>query len=132
MKAKLLYEYGANTNEEDNKGNTVVHYAVQCGDLKWLKFISKNFNLNCFLKNNLGNTPFILACINNHFDIVKYFLNDLPNINWKNKNGQTALHAAIFNGNIEIIDILLKNKADIRIKDIVKNSKFFLFIFRMI
>ena len=78
----------------------------------------------------MGNTPFILACMNDHFDIVKYFLNNLPNINWKNKNGQTALHAAIFNGNIEIIEILLKNKADIRIKDIV--NSFFLIFFRMI
>jgi ankyrin repeat protein len=119
MKAKLLFEYGSNANEVDNKGNTVVHYAVQCGDLKWLKFIAKNFNLNCFLKNNSGNTPFIIACIHNHKDIVRYFLNNLPNINWKNKNGQTALHAAIFKGNIDIIEILLKNKADIRIKDIV-------------
>ena len=128
MKAKLLFDYGSNANEVDNKGNTVVHYAVLCGDLKWLKFISKIFNLNCFLKNNLGNTPFISACMNNNQDIVKYFLNNLPNINWKNKNGQTALHAAIFNGNNDIIELLLKNKADIRIKDIVKLKVFKLWI----
>lgn len=119
MKAQLLYDYGANANEIDSQGNTVVHNAVQCGDLKWLKYIAKTFNLNCFLKNNQGNTPFILACLHNQIDIVKYYLEKLPNINWKNKMGQTALHAAIFSKNKKIIELLLLNKADIRIKDIV-------------
>ena len=119
LKAKLLFDYGANANEADFQGNTAVHYVAQTGDLKWLKFIAKNFNLNCFLKNNLGNTPFIQACLNNQVETVKYFLTSLPNINWKNKMGQTALHAAIFAGNEKIVEMLLLNKADIRIKDIV-------------
>jgi ankyrin repeat protein len=119
LKAKLLFEYGANANEADLQGNTAVHYVAQTGDLKWLKFIAKTFNLNCFLKNNLGNTPFIQACLYNQVETVKYFLTNLPNINWKNKMGQTALHAAVFSGNEKIVEMLLLNKADIRIKDIV-------------
>jgi len=126
LKAKILFEYGANANEVDNFGNTVLHYVVQTGDLKWLKYIAKSFNLNCFLKNNLGNTPFIQACLSNNVEIVKYFLTSLPNINWKNKMGQTALHAAIYSGNEKIVEMLLQHKADIRIKDIVKNLNYLL------
>ena len=40
------------------------------------------------------------------------------NINWKNKYGQTPLHAAVFTGNIQIIELLLKNKADISAVDV--------------
>jgi ankyrin repeat protein len=125
-----LFDNGANANEVDFLGNTAVHYVVQTGDLKWLKFIAKSFNLNCFLKNNLGNTPFIQACLNNNIEIVKYFITNLPNINWKNKLGQTALHAAVFSEHQNIVEILLINKADIRIKDIVtlKLKKFLNFL----
>ena len=37
---------------------------------------------------------------------------------WKNKYGQTPLHAAVFTGNIPIIELLLKNKADISAVDV--------------
>ena len=35
------------------------------------------------------------------------------NINWRNKYGQTPLHAAVFTGNTKIIKLLLDFKADI-------------------
>lgn len=89
------------------------------GDLKWLRFVIKNFNVNCYQKNSKGNTPFIVACLNGRYEIVEYFVDKIPNLNWKNKYGQTALHAAVFSNNIKILELLLKYKADLTIKDVV-------------
>ena len=95
-------------------------------DVKWLKYIIKKFNVNCYMKNNKGDTPFIHAILNGNYRTVEFFI-DLfknnkgtvySNLNGKNKFGQTPLHAAVFTGNIKIIELLLKNKADISICDV--------------
>jgi ankyrin repeat protein len=117
---KLLYDNGANVNEMDNEGNSCIHHIVDIGDVKWLRYVMKNFNINCYLKNNKGNTPFMLACLNGCLEIVEFFIDKIPNLNWKNKQGQTPLHAAVFSSHILVIEILLKHRADITLKDIVR------------
>ena len=123
---ELFYENIVDVNEQDKEGNSIVHLIAALGDVKWLKYMIKKFNVNCFLKNNQGNTPFIEAILNENVNCVEYFIELFKNseklvstnINWKNKYGQTPLHAAVFTGNIEIIKILLSNKADITAVDI--------------
>ena len=61
----------------------------------------------------------MIACLNGNLKIAEYFVNNIPNLNWKNRNGQTALHAAVFSNSMDILSLLLNNKADITIKDIV-------------
>jgi ankyrin repeat protein len=117
--ARLLFDKGANVNELDNEGNSCVHMLASVGNSHWLKFLVKNFDINCFQRNNQGNTPFMVACLNGKFEIAEYFIDKIPNLNWKNKNGQTALHAAIFTNQMDIIKLLLENKADVTVKDIV-------------
>jgi ankyrin repeat protein len=118
--ARFLYDNGANVNELDSEGNSCVHMLVTIGNLRWLKFLIKNFDINCFQRNNKGNTPFMVACLNGRLEIVEYFISKIPNLNWKNKNGQTALHAAIFSNQLDVIKLLLEYKADITVKDIVR------------
>jgi len=60
----------------------------------------------------------MIACLNGNLKIVEYFVSTIPNLNWKNKNGQTALHASVFSNSMEILSLLLNHKADITIKDI--------------
>lgn len=122
---ELLYNSGAYPNVLDCKGNSIVHVATAIGDVKWLKYIIKKFNASWLVKNNLGNTPFMLAVLNGHLDIVKYMISlfklkdDCNNIiNCKNNMGQTPLHAAVFVEDKNIIKVLLENNADITICDI--------------
>ena len=123
---ELLFDNGADANECDNEGNSIVHLISALDDVKWLKYIIKKFNVNCYMKNNKGDTPFIHAILNGNYRTVEFFI-DLfknnkgtvySNLNGKNKFGQTPLHAAVFTGNIKIIELLLKNKADISICDV--------------
>ena len=56
-------------------------------------------------------TPFILACENNHINIIDYLLNDSRiDINKRDKYGYTALYYACLNQNYDTINILLKNE----------------------
>ncbi len=36
------------------EGNSVIHIPAAIGDLKWLKYMVKQFNNNCFLKNKVN------------------------------------------------------------------------------
>ena len=63
------------------------------------------------------NSNLHIAVKNNSIKLVKYFLNKNSNPNELNKDGQTPLHLALKEGNKEIIDLLIKNGADISIKD---------------
>ena len=118
---ELFYENVVDANEQDNEGNSLAHLIAALGDVKWLKYMIKKFNVNCHLKNNQGNTPFIQAILNENIECVEFFIEMFKNsqqlistnINWRNKYGQTPLHAAVFTGNTKIIEILLENKADI-------------------
>ena len=122
---ELFFENGVDVNEQDEEGNSIVHLIAGLGDVKWLKYMIKKFNVNCYLKNNKGNTPFIHAILNENVACVEFFIELFKNskqlvstnINWRNKYGQTPLHAAVFTGKCRIIEILLKNKADISISD---------------
>jgi ankyrin repeat protein len=48
-------------------------------------------------------------------ELIKYFIEKGANINKQNKDGQTPLHLALKNKNMEIIGILLDNKAKLNI-----------------
>ena len=123
---ELLFDNGADVNECDIEGNSIVHLISALDDVKWLKYIIKKFNVNCYMKNNKGDTPFIHAILNGNYKTVEFFIElfknnkgtVFSNLNGRNKFGQTPLHAAVFVGNIKIIELLLKNKADISIYDI--------------
>ena len=122
---QLFYDNGVDVNVQDKEGNSIAHLIAGLGDVKWLKHMIKKFNVNCYLKNNKGNTPFIHAILNENVSCVEYFIELFKNskqlvstnINWRNKYGQTPLHAAVFTGNCRIIEILLRNKADISVFD---------------
>ena len=66
-----------------------------------------------------------LACLNNHFDLVKLLItfsstgdnNYNININSKNLNQQTALHLAVERQHLEIIKLLIENKCNINSQD---------------
>jgi ankyrin repeat protein len=81
----LLYDAGANVNEPDIEGNSICHIISCVGDKEWLEYLVTKFNLNCFLKNNKGNTALLQAILAGRESVVEYYLTFTPNINWKNK-----------------------------------------------
>ncbi len=56
-------------------------------------------------------TPLILAAWNNHLDMVRLLLDRGADANAEDLTGWTALHAAAFAGNTEIMQLLLERGA---------------------
>jgi ankyrin repeat protein len=78
------------------------------------KKINRNFNLGYY--NKFGETPLILATINNHNNIVKELCKyKKNNINCIDENGYTALYYAVENNNYENVENLLHYGANYRI-----------------
>ena len=74
-------------------------------------------------KNN--NSTLHISVSNNSIKMVKYFLGKkVKNVNVKNNKGKTALHLACTTGNEDIINLLLKNGADINAIDSQGNKPF--------
>lgn len=59
----------------------------------------------------LRTTPLILAAWNNHLDTARLLLDRGADVNAKDITGWTALHAAAFGGNTEIMQLLLERGA---------------------
>jgi len=61
--AELLLSYGADINQKNAVGDTVIHLAVRKNDVPLLKYLIDRFSLNIDLgvKNNVGDTPVSLA-----------------------------------------------------------------------
>ncbi|CAG2185093.1 unnamed protein product [Mytilus edulis] len=62
-----------------------------------------------------GFTPLISACISNHTSIVQLLMKHKPNINAQTYDGGNALYFSTWNGNVEIMQLLLENNADCNI-----------------
>ena len=67
-------------------------------------------------------TPFISAIDGNKLNIINYFIQDLEyDVNTIDQQGNSPLYVATFKGNLEIVQLLLKQGADPWIKG-PKNS----------
>lgn len=94
----------------NENGKTALHLAAEKGNLKILqKLIEKGADVKA--KDREGKSCLHLAV--DFPDVVQYFIQlDSTNINAQDNDGDTPLHHAVTNQNIEIIELLFKNDAD--------------------
>ena len=71
---KLLLSYGASYQKVDSNGNTPLHFAVNSGNVKLIKYLSKNMKNLKNKKNYYGEAPIDVACTEGEYKIVKYFV----------------------------------------------------------
>ena len=90
----LLINNNADINAEDNNGKTALHYACEGGDLYSVKLLIKS-GADINKKDILGKTILMYAVENEHFDLMRYLVEDLEvNINEKDDWGQNAVFYA--------------------------------------
>jgi len=104
---KLLLEHGADVQIKDDKGMTAFNYAIVCGSKKTISILIKSVK-----KENISNI-LINSIQNGDFKKVNSLVMAGANVNTENLFGLTPLLAAIKNKNINIIKLLLQNKADV-------------------
>ena len=108
---KLLIKKGANINSIDSAGVSILHAAVHMElDIEFINLLLKNgVNLNlhiaCYKRDNLKVVQFLIVN------------GDANLINEKNEYGDTPLHNACYNGNLEIVRFLIENEVDRFIKN---------------
>ena len=122
---KLLLEKGAEVNSQEVYGWTPLHFASKMGHLNIVKLlieyganVSVKANFMDFqLYNSTSFTPFILASLSGNKEIAEEFLKKGADINERGgyHNG-TAIHHAITNGDVELLKLLIKYRADLSAK----------------
>lgn len=107
----------AEATETDDLGRTKLHRAAKAGDLQEVKRL---IGIGAEVKkaDQNGDTVLHYAIIGNNSELVEYLLAQ-PGIevNAVNRKGVSPLHNAASTGNPAVIDLLLRAKADRRLKD---------------
>ncbi|HEX2978138.1 MAG TPA: ankyrin repeat domain-containing protein [Candidatus Babeliales bacterium] len=114
-----LYEKKIPLSYVDNTGATPLHVACAInGSLEAVRFLFEHHiatDINA--KTDEGETPFLLAVMYEHEDILKYFLKHAkPNLQVTNSSGDTAFSLAENIGNPEILLLLQKFKSEDKLK----------------
>ncbi|CAG8596390.1 12663_t:CDS:1, partial [Gigaspora rosea] len=98
------------------KKTSILHYCAWKGNDKILKFLLDNEE--SLGQDENGKMPLHWAASEGHETIVKYLIElNASLVNEVDNNKETALYDAVWNGHMKIIEILLKEKADINIEN---------------
>jgi len=117
----LLLE-GADINHKDEKGNSVLSYAAENGNIQNLKMCIEKYKQNINLQNNEGQTPLMLACNNKHIDAVNYLIGKGALLEIRDNNGQTALFYSVSDNTGQLFNSLIQSNANAIAKDNSKSS----------
>ncbi|XP_067654042.1 putative ankyrin repeat protein RF_0381 isoform X2 [Haliotis asinina] len=111
---ELLVGRGADVSLVTNSGNNALHLACRNGNLETVKLI---LSLNVVDINSRGQhyrTPVMEAAVNGHMDVVELLVGREADVSLVTDSGNTALHLACRNGNLETVKLILSlNVVDI-------------------
>ena len=119
-----------NPNYTDNLGRNIIHLSMISRDEKIKDIISKAISKGVDINagNKFGQTPLMLAIKNlitsknedeKSVDLsnIKFILEQNPNIDIQDKNGQTAFHLACMSTSVALLTLLLSKNPNIFLKD---------------
>jgi ankyrin repeat protein len=104
---KLLAR-GFDPNTPNEKGDAGILVALQSEAPKSAMLLAKSAQTNVNVQNQLGETPLMLAAINNQLDLAKVLIARGADVN---REGWTPLHYAATKGHREMMRLLLENDA---------------------
>jgi ankyrin repeat protein len=91
-------------------GSTPLWIACFRGHLEVVKLLCSHADTDVELKHKkLGTTPLFAACASGHSAIAKVLLEKGAQVHTEDKQGDTVLHVAAMNGNLEIVQTMLSN-----------------------
>lgn len=114
----LLLKKGANPNQDDKTGHPPIWYANDFPELKkvLLKYGAHEFD-DSMTPPDLSATLLHLVCNDDEFDNLENMCDINEIINNTNRFGNTALHLAIINGNLNYVEYLLNKGASLDLID---------------
>lgn len=118
---KLLVDYGANINWENKKGENVFKIAVSNSSVELLEWLIQKGIKKSWRKDGTG-WGMLALLINSEYESMKFkylinFVDDIDvsenNKAGKAKNVKTPLMEAVLNSNLDAVNILIENKANV-------------------
>lgn len=94
---------------QDNEGMTPLHLAIMGGHLLTTTALLDAIGTKNVVKSEHSSAMLILATKSNYFKIVKLLVESGVDVNWRDENGETALHVAARFGHQECAKILLRD-----------------------
>lgn len=113
----LLLEAGAKDKLQDNHGMTALMHAICLRDFNLTHMLLSPNTVN--MKDNNDETTLMYAILHRNCDYVLLLLNAGADINATDGQGMTALFHATHKGDVEIVRLLLRKKAN----TMIRNSK---------
>lgn len=108
---------GIDINIQNEQGMSFLHIASQEDNRVLVKYLIDN-NANIDIQDKEGTTPLLLASQSNNYEIMKILIQHCANINLKSIYGYTPLMSAVsILNNIDAVELLIKNGADINVLD---------------
>lgn len=111
---ELLMKYNVPLNDQDNEGNTPMHYATS--NLKHNIISALVVAGVCpDTKNYIGRSPIMLAAADGSEEILTILAESNANLNAQDEEGDTALHIAIYALQTKCCELLLSFGANLHV-----------------
>jgi ankyrin repeat protein len=115
--AEYLIEQGVPINEKDSTGTTALISAVKNGHPEIVQLLlAKGADPNIQEDGGLKATALMQAASSNNVSITSNLINRGANVDATDVNGDTAINWATFNGNVDVMKLLVQNGVDLEIK----------------
>jgi hypothetical protein len=114
---QAFLQAGFSTETEDLKGVPVLSTAVRNGDMEIIRLLmSYDASLNIIARDRVT-SPLMDAVTANNKDVAAMLIEAGADLNYRNRNGQSALIVAIGSRMSDIANLLIEHQADLTIKD---------------
>ena len=115
---RKMLEQGADPNVQDNSGYTALMYACRNGEPEMIQMLL-DAKADLYVQDNSGETALTTACSNprGNRDVITALITAGAELDKRNNNGMTALMYLARNGYTGLMKLLIKDGADMNIKD---------------
>jgi ankyrin repeat protein len=109
----FFLQNNANINLTNDEGENILHAVVFSGDIKRLREIIENYNVDINHRAKDGATPLLLAISLETANIAEALISYGSDVNIPDINGLNPLHIAAQSGCFDLVKSLLNNDADV-------------------
>ena len=111
---KLMIEHSADVETKTKNGMTLLHAAVDQSRFDIVQYLVETAGANIETRDNNGQTPLFYAVLLADKRTTTYLIQKGANVNASDNNQCRPIHLT---SNIEVLKLLIENKADINAKD---------------